>query len=293
MLQNAPKEWLHPAASTAPGKLCGCGPGMPGGRVLPLLVAASRPRAITANRTYLGYHVFQKAKGSATTPQALGNQAFPPESNPASTELSGNDIDRADRTLPVRQKPMKTLVLLLFSFSIALAEENPKVDVYMIRKFDSKSPLQEMPEVILEVSNPTERTVYVSGDSIERPMMHIEAKRGDRWLRIPNFLCGTGTSSYPLRPGTKMLVTIDFPWEESTARFRFFFFDGPDTFRAKITSVWSRGIEKKELGDLLGTTGELTSERKLENPETDEEMNKRSLPPESDPVKVPIEKSSE
>lgn len=188
---------------------------------------------------------------------------------------------------------MKTIAMLLLSFSLALAEEIPKVDVYMIRKFDSKAAIQEMPEVILEVSNPTSKTVYVSGTSIERPMIYSEAKRGERWMRIPNFTCGTGTSSYPLRPGTKMLVTVEFPWEESAARFRFFFFDGPDTFRAKITSVWSRGIEKKELGDLFGTVGELTSKKKLEEPETDAEMNKRSLPPESDPVAVPPKPRSE
>jgi len=183
--------------------------------------------------------------------------------------------------------------MLLLGSSLAFAEEMPKVDVYMIRKYDSKAPMPEMPEVILEVSNTTNKTVYVSGTSIENPMFHVEARRGDRWLRIPYFLCGTGTSSRPLRPGTKMLVTVAFPLEEKAARFRLFFFDGPDTFRAKVTSVWSRGIEKKELGDLSGTIGELDSESKLVEPETDAEMNKRSMPPVSSPSEKPTHERSE
>ena len=184
---------------------------------------------------------------------------------------------------------MKTItaLLLALSFNLLLADEAPKVDVYMIRKFDSKSPAPGMPEVILEVSNPTKKTVYVQGTSIENPMFHVEARRGDRWLRIPYFLCGTGTSTYPLRPGTKMLVTVAFPLEEKAARFRLFFFDGPDSFRDRVTSVWSRGIEKKELGDLAGTIGELESDRKLVEPETDAQMNQRGMSPESEPFEVP------
>lgn len=190
---------------------------------------------------------------------------------------------------------MKTItaLLLALSFGHLLADEAPKVDVYMIRKYDSKSPAPEMPEVILEVSNPTKKTVYVQGTSIENPMFHVEARRADRWLRIPYFLCGTGTSSYPLRPGTKMLVTVAFPLEEKAARFRLFFFDGPDSFRDKVTSVWSRGIEKKELGDLAGTIGELDSDHKLVEPETDAQMNQRGMPPESEPFEMPAKPRSE
>ncbi|MCB1211639.1 MAG: hypothetical protein KDK97_20110, partial [Verrucomicrobiales bacterium] len=65
-----------------------------------------------------------------------------------------------------------------------------------------------------------------------------------------------------------------FPWEETAARFRFFFFTSADEDTAKVVTVRSRGIEKKELGDLFGTTGELTSDAKLEEPVSDEEMNK-------------------
>jgi hypothetical protein len=176
---------------------------------------------------------------------------------------------------------MKTIFLLLLSAILACGGDKPTVDVYLIRKYDSKAAMPEDPEVILEIANTTDKTVYVFGSSIENPMHRVEAKRGDRWLQIPTFLCGTGSSSYPLRPGTKMLVTVAFPWEESAARFRFFFFSSPDTDRSKVESVWSRGIEKKELGDLFGTVGELTSDKKLEAPERDEDTNKRITP--SDP----------
>ena len=71
-----------------------------------------------------------------------------------------------------------------------------------------------------------------------------------------------------------MLVTVSFPWEETAARFRFFFFTSADEDTSKVVTVRSRGIEKKELGDLFGTTGELTSDAKLEEPVSDDEMNK-------------------
>ncbi len=176
---------------------------------------------------------------------------------------------------------MKTIHILLFSAVLAFGGDKPTVEVYLIRKLDSKAAVPEDPVVILEIANTTDKTVYVQGDAIESPMHRVEAKRRERWLQMPGFLCGTGTSSFPLRPGTRMLVTVSYPWEEAAARFRFFFFDGPDVFRAKATSVWSRGIERKELGDLTGTIGELTSDKKLVVPESDDEMNGRILPADS------------
>lgn len=180
---------------------------------------------------------------------------------------------------------MKTILILFFCALCAFGGEKPTVEVYLIRKMDLKAAAPEDPVVILEIANTTDKTVYVQGSSIESPLHRVEAKRGERWLQMPGFLCGTGTSSFPLRPGTRMLVTVSYPWEEIEARFRFYFFNGPDVFRAKATSVWSRGIKRKELGDLTGTTGDLTSDKKLVVPESDDENNGRILPAdtESDP----------
>jgi hypothetical protein len=176
---------------------------------------------------------------------------------------------------------MKTILLLFFSAVLAFGGDKPTVEVYLIRKMDSKAAVPEDPVVILEIANTTDKTVYVQGAAIENPMHRVEAKRGERWLQMPGFLCGTGTSNFPLRPGTKMLVTVSYPWEEIEARFRFFFFDGPDAFRAKAISVWSRGIERKELGDFTGTIGEITADKKLDAPKTDDENNGRIQPADS------------
>jgi hypothetical protein len=169
---------------------------------------------------------------------------------------------------------MKTLLILILSAVSAFGGEAPTVEVYSIHKHDAKASVPALPEVILEIANPTEKTFYISGTSIEAPMFHVEALREKRWLRIPYFLCGTGSSMRPLKPGAKMLVTVSFPWEETAARFRFFFFTSANDEKAKVVTVRSRGIEKKELGDLSGTTGELTSDAKLEEPISDDEMNK-------------------
>lgn len=160
------------------------------------------------------------------------------------------------------------------SAAMAFGEELPTVEVYSIRKYEAKADIPELPEVILQVANPTAKTFYISGTSIENPIFHVEALREKRWLRVPYFLCGTGSSMRPLKPGAKMLVTVSFPWEETAARFRFFFYTSADRDEAKVLTIRSRGIEKKELGDLFGTTGELTSDAKLEEPVTDEEMNR-------------------
>jgi len=168
---------------------------------------------------------------------------------------------------------MKTLLILILAATAVWAEDKPTVDVYLIRKFDRNATAPHMPEVILEVANTTKDTFYVKGEIIASPVHYMEALRGDKWLRIPNFICGTGSSLYPLRPGAKMLVTVYFPWEERQVRYRFFFWTSEK--QDNVISVRSRAIDRKELGDLTGTIGELDSNKKLDPIETDEELNKR------------------
>ena len=93
----------------------------------------------------------------------------------------------------------------------------------MIRKTDLRAHVPELPEIIVEISNPTQDTFYVTGESIESPIHHTESLRKDKWLRIPSFVCGTTHSVYPLKPGAKILTTVGIPYEERTFRYRFFF----------------------------------------------------------------------
>jgi hypothetical protein len=171
---------------------------------------------------------------------------------------------------------MKTIIILLLSAIGLFAADTPSVEVYLIRKLDAKAEVPQMLSTILEISNPTDKTFFISGTQIESPFHDTEAKRDGKWLLLPRFTCGTGSEMFPLRPGAKMLVTVSFPWDEPSARFRFYFFTSEDEETRQVITVRSRGIERKELGDLSGTTGEATSDRKLEEPRTDEDMNKHS-----------------
>ncbi len=173
---------------------------------------------------------------------------------------------------------MKAFLILLLTVVCSFAADTPTVEVYLIRKFslNGDGGVPQMSATILEIANPTDKTFYVNGTSIESPCYDMEAQRDGKWLLMPRFTCGTGTEMFPLRPGAKMLVTVSYPWEEPTARFRFYFYTAPSHKEGKVVTVRSRAIEGKEIGDLSGTTGEVKSDRKLEEPMTDEEMNKPS-----------------
>lgn len=173
---------------------------------------------------------------------------------------------------------MKALLLLFLSLTLVCAADKPTVDVYHISQRDTKTGTFPWPEVILEIANPTDKIFYLDGQTLESPAHDIEALRGDRWLRIPAFVCGTGMARRPLKPGARMLVTVQFPWQEKAARFRFYFYSTQDWNTGEVISVRSRGIEKKELGDLTGTIGELDSDAELEKPVSDEELNKTPAP---------------
>jgi GTPase SAR1 family protein len=170
---------------------------------------------------------------------------------------------------------MKILLIFTLSMIGLFAEAAPTVDVYLIKKLDAKAEVLQMPTTILEITNPTNVTFFVNGNQIERPFHDTETKRKGKWLLLPRFTCGTGSEMFPLRPGAKMLVTVELPWDEPSARFRFYFFTSADRETRKVISVRSREIEKKELGDLSGTTGEENSKRSLEEPITDRELNEQ------------------
>jgi hypothetical protein len=180
--------------------------------------------------------------------------------------------------MPRSMKTLLSLLLLSLLFATALlAADKPEVEVYLIRKFEMKEGKKpQMDATILEISNPTERTYYVHGLSVETPAYDIEVKRGDKWLMTPRYNCGVGIESFPLKPGAKMLVTVNPPWDEPVSRFRFYFFTTDDEKTTEVVTVRSRAIERKELGDLTGTIGETTSEKTkgFEELRTDEEMNK-------------------
>jgi hypothetical protein len=145
---------------------------------------------------------------------------------------------------------MKIILILILSAISLFAAETPTVEVYLIRKHDAKAEVPQMPATILEISNPTDKTFFISGTRIESPFHDTEAKRDGKWLLLPRFTCGTGIEMFPLRPGAKILVTVSFPLDEPSARFRFYFFTSEDEKTRKVITVRSRGIERKELADL-------------------------------------------
>lgn len=53
---------------------------------------------------------------------------------------------------------MKTLDILALTAVMACATEKPTVGVYMVREYDAESTTPDMAELILEISNPTDKT---------------------------------------------------------------------------------------------------------------------------------------
>jgi hypothetical protein len=156
---------------------------------------------------------------------------------------------------------MKKILLLTFALLAAVqCAEVPRVEIYMIRKLDRNDPAP-WPEIIVEISNLTKQTFYVSGRAIEDPLHYTEVLRKDKWLRAPGFIENDG-ATYPLKPGAKLLTTVSIPYEEREFRYRFFFWRTEDN-KGKPVTVTTRSIQKGELGDLTGTIGELQSDAKL------------------------------
>jgi hypothetical protein len=179
---------------------------------------------------------------------------------------------------------MKTLLLLLLlhllSTTALLAADTPAVEVYLIQKLKQKVDGDvQMGATILEISNPTEKTYYVHGLQIEFPFYETEVKRGEKWLLRSEFSCGTGSSFFPLKPGAKMLVTVNPRWDEPVSRFRFYFYTTDDEKTMKVVTVRSRAIERKELVDFDLSNKPVDEKNvELEEPRTDEEMNKPREP---------------
>lgn len=59
---------------------------------------------------------------------------------------------------------MKTLLLFLLSAVALFAADTPTVEVYLIRKFDGKAEIPQMPTTILEIANSTDKTFIVNGN---------------------------------------------------------------------------------------------------------------------------------
>ena len=174
---------------------------------------------------------------------------------------------------------MKSFLLLILAVGLLRAEDKPTVEVYLIRKYDPDSTVPgfrvRRPKVILEVTNPTQQTLYVSGDSISSPQYEKETLRGDKWFLIREFGDVTCNEGYPLRPGTKMLVTVDYPWTETTVRYRLYF-GTPLKGDVVLVSVRTRPIERKEFGNVSAELLEQKSHGKLEDLLTDEEQRQRN-----------------
>ena len=174
---------------------------------------------------------------------------------------------------------MKVFLFLILAVGLVRAEDKPTVEVYLIRRYDPDSTIPGFrvmrPRVILEVTNPTQQTLYVSGDSISSPLHDKETLRGDKWHLINEIGDVTCNEGYPLRPGTKMLVTVDYPWAEKTVRYRLYF-GTPVKGDVVLVSVRTRSIERQEFGDV---PAELLKRETHVSPGdlmTDEELRKRA-----------------
>lgn len=167
---------------------------------------------------------------------------------------------------------IRALLILLLTPLLAFAGDKPTVEVYMIQKWDPKADNFELPEVILEVTNTTQNVLYVQGTSIAYPFYETETFRKGRWLQIRRFKCGTGSSMRPLRPGARMLVTLDYPMEEEQFRYRIPFYTSGDRAHHELLSSYSRTIQLTELGFTSSGLGEMLN--KVEEIESDEQINK-------------------
>lgn len=175
---------------------------------------------------------------------------------------------------------MKAILLLILAVGLLRAEDKPTVEVYLIRKYDPKSTGPDLrvkrPGVILEVTNPTQQTLYVSGYSISSPSYEKETLHGDKWLLISesrDYLAGDET--FPVRPGTKMLVTVDYPWAETVVRYRLLF---GTLVKGNIVlvSVRTRSIDRKEFGNVPAELLKQKTVGILQDLMTDEERRKRA-----------------
>ena len=139
----------------------------------------------------------------------------------------------------------------------------PGVDIYMIRKMDLHAPGADFPQIIIEICNPTKDTFYLSGGRIESPIYHTEALRKGKWLRIPNITSDLNDVSYPLKPGAKLSAQLPFHMRSGLSGIASSFWRTEKRDEMMVT-VLTRAIERKELGDLAGTIGELDSDKPLE-----------------------------
>lgn len=190
-------------------------------------------------------------------------------------------------TLLLMMKTLLSLVMFhVLSATTLLAEEKPvvadtpKVEVYLIRKMEMKGDgPPTMEATVLELSNPTDRTFYVYNPMIEINSAETQVKRGGKWYVLPSEVCATGSEFFPFKPGAKMLATVNTP-EEEALRFRFYFYTTDDFKTAKVVTAMSREILRKEFSDSTYAIVKPEGE-KLEEPMSDEEMNKKGKPDEA------------
>lgn len=192
------------------------------------------------------------------------------------------------RCMMVMRMKMKVLRYLLPVLPVlavvlplpALAEEKaekgkgPTVEVYEIRKLGEGR--VHFPQVILEIANPTERTFYFRAESISSPSEDLEVKRGEKWVvgTLPS--CPVGDETYALRPGAKMLVSVNPTWTEEACRFRYFFCTGKD-MSGEVVTARTRAIKPEELGERGNAHEACEKKQVLEEVMTDEDLTKRMV----------------
>ena len=126
----------------------------------------------------------------------------------------------------------------------------PTVEVAKIQKQGkNKDGSVQMQETILRISNPTDRTFYVSGHRMTALYYEMEIKRGEKWLTADFPECGVGSKTFTLRPRATTLIPVSRAGKEEASRFRIYFGTSKKEDNDSWFSVLSRVIERKELGD--------------------------------------------
>jgi hypothetical protein len=117
---------------------------------------------------------------------------------------------------------MRTALLsfLLFAALSVLRAEEPSLTVYETIKEDFTADVM-FPELILKVTNPTDRALFVLGLSTTDVPHTIEVLRAGKWVEMPPKRCGTLMSFRRFQPGSHLVFTVfDAPLDEDDVTFR-------------------------------------------------------------------------
>lgn len=119
-----------------------------------------------------------------------------------------------------RSTRIALLYFLCFTALSVVCGEEPSLTVYETITGDFSEDLI-LPELILKVTNPTDRILYVLGLSTADVPHTIEVLRAGKWVEQPPKRCGTLMSFRRFQPQSHLVFTVfDAPLDEDGITFR-------------------------------------------------------------------------